>query len=918
MTSSIRPIKTGIIFHNAQGELASLSLLRATVEARVVDASAIVTFTQVFCNTSELSTPRAKYIFRLPARAAVCAFEMCSQDRLVRGVVKEHGKATVVRNREKEACASLIQQTTSDLFIISVGSIPGQAVAKVTLTFVMVLMSNYRRNEVRLRLPQGICQPYDCTQDIMVEATEKQEVVTITVSIITSGIIQAVSSPSHPEATAVSVACETSHQARHPDPYPSFHEGSAVFSSSEFLASDFVLCIATEKPETPRCFVQRDPQNPRCLAIQLTFRPELCQPTINPQEYIFLLDRSSSMTSESRIDIAKRTLILLLHALPRNGTSFNVVTFDKDPIRMYPRSQIYTEKTLNEATTWVDQIQIGHGSNILQALEDSFRRCSRSIPTTILLLTDGKACNVTGTAHAVSLAVSQASSTAGIQISTLEIGCAASTPICSAISQAGNGECLVATDTCSILTACTKLLRTSVSPSTASVAIDWGIPLESTPAPTDQPPDDTMLFQTSIVVESTYPGHCEVVYAFVEYDSPTIPELVVVHYTRATGDLAVDVEIKSPVVEIGPSHGEHPSSLLHTLAARELITQLEGCSIATATDEGRKASIIRLGEQYQLATQHTSFVPIEETLRHSARDRYRCAFTSFLRVQAAASDIMTACTSSAAEYASGIISTTCDFLKEPYQTTHTYEKSIIQCNSPLFLPGQYRPLTPDSVVCSLPRASWHSSLSTGFKFQRTAESGDEWISDNADSILGSWGDSCSCESPEWSGTETESCWRHSYISIPKPIRSTSPVFTTYSTDSDTTQRGELVSRSSSYLPSTTMSRQRSQVRLTTIFDLIRLQNFDGSYSLDRKLGNILGLRLTYRPDHVDADVWATALVVAYYQTFLLDSRLLDFMVGKAMEWAVDATKSGVDFDGTVEMALEVVSQHGLFFRVISC
>lgn len=56
--------------------------------------SAKVALSQVFVNNSDAPTPRAKYVFPVPARAAVCAFEMQMEDgRVINGIAKEKQKA---------------------------------------------------------------------------------------------------------------------------------------------------------------------------------------------------------------------------------------------------------------------------------------------------------------------------------------------------------------------------------------------------------------------------------------------------------------------------------------------------------------------------------------------------------------------------------------------------------------------------------------------------------------------------------------------------------------------------------------------------------------------------------------------------------------------------------------------------------
>lgn len=56
----------------------------------LLPASATVSLTQTFWQCSSSATPRARYVFPVPAQAAVCGFEMCTEDgRVIAAVVKE-------------------------------------------------------------------------------------------------------------------------------------------------------------------------------------------------------------------------------------------------------------------------------------------------------------------------------------------------------------------------------------------------------------------------------------------------------------------------------------------------------------------------------------------------------------------------------------------------------------------------------------------------------------------------------------------------------------------------------------------------------------------------------------------------------------------------------------------------------------
>lgn len=73
--------------------------------------------TQVFTNPSDHPTPRAKYVFPIPARAAVCAFEMrMDNGHTIVGIAKERQQAATDHAsaiRQGKA-TSLVEWVTDD------------------------------------------------------------------------------------------------------------------------------------------------------------------------------------------------------------------------------------------------------------------------------------------------------------------------------------------------------------------------------------------------------------------------------------------------------------------------------------------------------------------------------------------------------------------------------------------------------------------------------------------------------------------------------------------------------------------------------------------------------------------------------------------------------------------------------------
>ena len=72
--------------------------------------------TQVYSNSSALKNAEARYLFPVPANAAVCAFSMETAEGMIRAVVKE--KEIASREYEnavsKGTWAGLLEQVTGD------------------------------------------------------------------------------------------------------------------------------------------------------------------------------------------------------------------------------------------------------------------------------------------------------------------------------------------------------------------------------------------------------------------------------------------------------------------------------------------------------------------------------------------------------------------------------------------------------------------------------------------------------------------------------------------------------------------------------------------------------------------------------------------------------------------------------------
>lgn len=211
-------------------------------------------------------------------------------------------------------------------------------------------------DQVRFQLPAALGQRYG-SQPSGIDgagAASSRTRLRITAHIQMSGRIRDVSSPTHSIGPLIPYK---THVGR-----LSHRRTTAKFRLPTFLERDFVLIIKADGLDSPRCFAERDRRRGTdTIALQLTVVPTFNLPPIPAQEFIFIVDRSGSM-SGSRIETAKRTLNMLLRMLPSALTIFNVFSFGSHADSLWPISQKYTQSCLEHSVSFA---YLKKGANIL-------------------------------------------------------------------------------------------------------------------------------------------------------------------------------------------------------------------------------------------------------------------------------------------------------------------------------------------------------------------------------------------------------------------------------------------------------------------------------------------------------------------------------------------------------------------------
>ncbi len=431
--------------------------------------------------------------------------------------------------------------------------------------------------------------------------------------------------------------------------------------------------------------------------------------------------------------------------------------------------------------------------------------------------------------------------------------------MCEGIARAGNGICLMATDSESILGKTSKLVRASRTFILKNISIDWG--LGEVPASAE---DEPVVLQAPAPIEAIFPGIQFVVTALVKDKDFVIPQEVVLHGQRdGRGET---FEVKIPVRQVELSSGDTRLPFISTIAARRLITQLENPRYeGNQSTEWKQATITRIGEEYQLASRYTSFIAVGDVdsaaLQNdddSEEGKYSGRPARFLDITADVDDEDEECLDyGESDYDMGFGLFDGD---GPGYSSYSAPQAS---HSPVYTPTspKYSPSSPSCCSSASPR---YSPVSPSFSPTSPA---------------------FSPSSPTFSPSSPPYATAVPHMPSPGP------------------SGGMAVS------PFGISNTPPIHASAPTEVDLVRLQLFDGSFALTDEFKRILGEPACEegRKWGVDDMIWTTILAIAYFQKHLAGERdLLEGLVEKAMDF-VTSGLAETDFEAMLEVARDVVN-----------
>ena len=581
----------------AQPGVEALPLKSTDVRVDISGVIADVVVTQRYKNEGTVPI-EAKYLFPGSTRAAVNGLQVRIADRLITAQIREKQQARIEYDqaRKEGKTAALLEQHRPNVFQMNVANIlPGDDVL-VELRYNELLVPTDGRYQFVYPTVVGpryagtaSNAPSETTsgstpahaqafpaQPVLREGEVSPSAFNLKVNLASPIGIQDIRSPSHAIDTAMDA-------------------GSAAKRASVQLAGaasrvsnnrDFILDyrLAGNAIQSGVLLHRGEKEN---FFLAMVQPPQAVpQAAITPRDYVFVVDISGSMHGFP-LDTAKALMRQLLGNL-RASDTFNVLLFSGSNRMLAPHSVPATPANVNAAIRTIEQMGGGGSTELLPALRRVYAEPKApELARTVVVVTDGY---VTVESEAFAL-VRQHLGQANVF--AFGIGSSVNRHLMEGLARAGMGEPFIVTRPDEAKAQAERFRKLIESPVLTSVKARFeGIDVYDV-----EPQLPDVLAERPVIVFGKW-----------REQAGTTPPNLIVEGRAAHGPYTQTLPID--VAANGPGTGA-----LRLLWARHRIAALSDEEALTGGD-AQKAAITKLGLDYSLLTQYTSFIAVDQVVRN--------------------------------------------------------------------------------------------------------------------------------------------------------------------------------------------------------------------------------------------------------------------------------------------------------------
>ena len=570
------------------GQLRPMPTLATDVNINVTGMIARSTVTQHFGNPTD-QWLEGIYVFPLSESAAVDTLLMKIGERVIIGEIEERVKAKKIYEEAKKAGkkASLLEQERPNIFTTSVANIGPGEVVSITIEYQEDL--RYSQGEFSLRFPMVVGPRYiPGTQTITGFSGTGWSEDTNQVpdaSRITPPVADPSKGPINPVSIRVHIDAGFPIHVNSPS-----HDIQVTQDSSGTLIaleeqtvpadSDFVLEWRPRVGDAPNAALFSDVFQGDTYALLMLMPPSDPDATVErlPRETIFVIDTSGSMDGTS-IRQAKEALRLALRRLAPED-SFNLIQFNSTASRLHTSSQPATQKNIDRAVRYVNNLDAGGGTEMMDALRFALRQTAEiNKVRQVIFITDGEV------GHESALFSYIKKNLGRSRLFTVGIGSAPNSHFMTKAAEYGSGSFTYIGSTTEVQRKMGELFSKLESPVLSQIVIDWkGQKAEHWPK----------------YIPDLYLGEPVVIAAKL----PKLGADVGIHGWRGGKPWAVDFKLEG-----GSTHAG-----IDRLFARRKIDSLNSRLLDGANADAVRAEIVAIGLNHHLVTKHTSLVAVEQVV----------------------------------------------------------------------------------------------------------------------------------------------------------------------------------------------------------------------------------------------------------------------------------------------------------------
>ncbi len=567
---------------NPKGEPAGPCPLKHTsVKADISGFLSRVTVTQEFENPYQEKI-EALYTFPLPQNAAVDSMTMQIGDRTVAGKIKRREEARAIYNaaRDKGYAAALLDQERPNIFRQAVANIrPGE---KVTVTLRYVEALKYEEGAYEFVFPMvvapryipGGSNPRDAARispPVTPPNTRAGHDISVEITLDAGVPINFLRSVTHD----IDIERPTPRTAR-----------LQLRDKAEIPNRDLVLLYdVSGKRMEDAVLAHRDS---RGGFFTMILQPPSQAPAqdITPKELVFVLDTSGSMMGFP-IEKAKETMKLALDGLNPRDT-FNIITFSGDTEILFPSPVPATPENLRRAQQFLASRSGRGGTEMMKAIRAALDPSdAQDHVRVVCFMTDGEVGNDMEI-------IAEVQKHPNARVFAFGIGSSINRFLLDKMAEYGRGEVEYVGLADDGSAAAKRFHQRVRSPLLTDIRIDWG----------------------GLPVSDVYPARIPDLFS-------AKPVVLSGRYNRAAkgtirlrGKMAGKDFTRDIAVTLPESEAKH--DVLATLWARRRVDDLMGQDWA-GTQSGRphpemREAVTKLGLDFNLMTQFTSFVAVEESV----------------------------------------------------------------------------------------------------------------------------------------------------------------------------------------------------------------------------------------------------------------------------------------------------------------